>query len=100
MITVCVHHKKFGPTGNSRMFTESKDGFANSDDFEVAGVVFVEDSTNVLGMAEEVYYRSQNIDEPWNPSKRSRSTSVGDILEFPDGCLEVSGIGFKPIRFI
>jgi hypothetical protein len=49
----------------------------------------------------EVFEKSQNIEEPWNPFKPCRSTSVGDVLVLWRGaeCVayEVRNIGFSTV---
>lgn len=44
---------------------------------------------------EDAYKKSQNIDETWNPKNPCRSTSVGDVLEIPEGFYMVCNTGFK-----
>jgi hypothetical protein len=45
----------------------------------------------------EAYALSQNSDKPWNEAHPCRSTSVGDIIQGPDGFHLVLGMGFKKL---
>lgn len=45
----------------------------------------------------EAYALSQNVDEPWNKYKPCRSTSVGDVIQAPDGFHLVCNVGFCKI---
>lgn len=46
---------------------------------------------------EEAFRLSQNGEKPWNEAKPCRSTSVGDIIQAPDGFYMVKNIGFQKL---
>lgn len=55
--------------------------------------------TVIAKSPEEAFKKSQNFEKPWNPNNPCRSTSVGDIIETPDGrILLVKGVGFDELE--
>lgn len=46
---------------------------------------------------EEAFRLSQNGEKSWNATNPCRSTSVGDIIQAPDGFYMVKGIGFQKL---
>lgn len=55
---------------------------------------------------EAAYHASQNLEYAWNPLKRSRSASVGDVFVLDSPILNapaafaVASVGFTPVEFV
>jgi hypothetical protein len=56
---------------------------------------FIMPREDLLDRLEEVFYRSQNLDQSWRKGRPCRSTCVGDIVRVEDEFWIVASEGFK-----
>jgi hypothetical protein len=59
---------------------------------------FVRPIANVDEQLEQIFFETQNLDEPWHPRIAHRSTSVGDVVKVGDDFWVVASIGFTKLN--